>query len=84
MSPRQYRRKNRTYMEKISKKQLARNLSKTIDEDVGLKGLNTLIYGWLRWRKYGRKYRKVIGNRKWLYIVEVQDLSEYAGYDLSG
>ena len=71
-------------MEKISKKQLARNLSKTIDEDVGLKGLNTLIYGWLRWRKYGRKYRKVIGNRKWLYIVEVQDLSEYAGYDLSG
>ena len=71
-------------MEKISKKQLARNLSKTINEDVGLKGLNTLIYGWLRWRKYGRKYRKVIGNRKWLYIVEVQDLSEYAGYDLSG
>ena len=71
-------------MERISKKQLARNLSKTIDEDVGLKGLNTLIYGWLRWRKYGRKYRKVIGNRKWLYIVEVQDLSEYAGYDLSG
>ena len=71
-------------MEKISKKQLARNLSKTIDEDVGLKGLNTLIYGWLRWRKYGRKYRKVIANRDWLYIVEVQDLSEYAGYDLSG
>lgn len=71
-------------MEKISKKQLAQNLGKAIDEDVALKGLNTLIYGWLRWRKYGRKYRKVIGNRKWLYLVEVQDLSEYAGYDLSG
>ena len=71
-------------MEKISKKQLARNLGKAIDEDVGLKGLNTLIYGWIRWRRYGKKYRKVIANRDWLYIVEVQDLSEYAGYDLSG
>ena len=71
-------------MEKISKNQLARNLGKTIDKDVGLKGLNTLIYGWLRWRKYGKKYRKVIANRDWLYIVEVQDLSEYTGYDLSG
>ena len=71
-------------MEKISKEQLALNLGKTIDKDVGLKGLNTLIYGWLRWRKYGKKYRKVIANRDWLYIVEVQDLSEYVGYDLSG
>ena len=70
-------------MERISKKQLARNLERNIHATVGLNGLNTLIYGWLRWRKYGKKYRKVIANRDWLYIVEVQDLSEYAGYDLS-
>lgn len=70
-------------MEKISKKQLVRNLEKNIHATVGLGGLNTLIYGWLRWRKYGKKYRKAIANRDWLYIVEVQDLSDYAGYDLS-
>jgi len=71
-------------MERISKKQLAQNLERAIRSAVGLNGLNTLIYGWLRRRKYGKKYRKVIANRDWLYIVEVQDLSEYAGYDLSG
>ena len=71
-------------MERITKVELARRLEEAIHADVGLKGLNTLIYGWIRWRRYGKKYRKVIANRDWLYIVEVQDLSEYAGYDLSG
>ena len=28
------------------------------------------------------KYRNAIYNRDWLYVSEVQDLSDYAGYDL--
>ena len=70
-------------MEKISKKQIARNLDKAIKHEVGEKGLQILIHGWLKYRKYGKKYRNKLYNRNWLFIVEVNDLSEYAGYDLS-
>ncbi len=70
-------------MTRISKEQLARNLSRTIEEDVGMSGLQTMIYGWLKYRKYGKKYRHAIHARDYLFITEVQDLSEYAGYDLS-
>ena len=70
-------------MERITKQQLARNLNKAIDCDVGIEGLNTLICGWLKYRKYGHKYREAIYHRKWLYITEVLDLSAYAGYNLS-
>jgi len=70
-------------MTRISKEQLARNLSRTIEEDVGMSGLQTMIYGWLKHRKYGKKYRKAIANRDWLYITEVQDLSDYVGYNLA-
>ncbi len=40
------------------------------------------LYGWLNLRHYGPKYRNAIYNRDWLYVSEVQDLSDYAGYDL--
>ena len=70
-------------MLRISKEQLARNLGRAIGADVGLQGLNTLIHGWLKFRKYGKKYYFAIHNRDFLYITEVRDLSEYAGYDLS-
>ena len=70
-------------MKRITKSQLAINLNRHLGTEVGLAGLGILIYGWFRYRRYGRKYRKAVYNRDWLYIVEVQDLSEYAGYDLT-
>ena len=70
-------------MRRITKEELARNLSGIIEEDVGKDGLSTMIYGWLRYRKYGKKYRHAIHARDYLFITEVQDLSEYVGYDLS-
>ena len=70
-------------MQKITKQQLVLNLDRVLGQTVGEEGLQTLIYGWLNYRKYGPKYRHVINSRKWLFITEVQDLSDYAGYDLS-
>jgi len=70
-------------MERISKTQLTGNLERIIHCAVGKNGLNTLIYGWLNLRKYGDKYRHAVQARDYLFITEVQDLSAYAGYDLS-
>ena len=70
-------------MKRITKSQLAINLNRHLGTEVGLEGLSTMIYGWFHYRRYGKKYRKAVYNRDWLYIVEVQDLSEYVGYDLS-
>lgn len=71
-------------MMRISKEQLARNLERQKECAYGGKaGLNVLICGWLNYRKYGQKYREVIWHRKWLFITEVMDLSEYAGCDLA-
>ena len=70
-------------MLKISKLQIAANADKARGVKRGMEGLNILIYGWLKFRKYGQKYRNKLYNRDWLYIVEVQDLSNYAGCDLT-
>jgi len=48
-----------------------------------MRGLNTLINGWLAYRRYRRKYYNAVRNRDWLYITEAQDLSRYAQYDLT-
>ena len=70
-------------MMKISKEELARRLEKTVGVEDGKKGLETLLFGWKEKRKFGKKYRKALLNRDWMYITEVMDLSEYAGYDLT-
>lgn len=71
-------------MEKISKQELARRLeSQTECAYGGEQGLNILMHGWLKFRKYGKKYREAIWHRNWLYISEVMDLSDYAQCDLS-
>ena len=70
-------------MKKISKEELVDHLEKAIGAAVGTEGLQTLLYGWLNYRKYGKKYRHAIHARNYLFITEVQDLSEYAGYNLS-
>ena len=70
-------------MVKIPKSQLVTNLNSILATDVGMEGLLTLLYGWFHYRNYGAKYRHAVHARDWLYITEVQDLSDYAGYDLS-
>ena len=74
-------------MEKKTRAELACNLDRQTahipGEPPGIRGLNILINGWLNCRQYGKKYRKAVANRDWLYITEVRDLSDYAGYDLS-
>lgn len=70
-------------MLRISKKELARRLDAALGEKVGMEGLNTLLYGWKKYRKYGKKYLDALKHRDWFYIVEVMDISDYAGYCLS-
>ena len=71
-------------MKRISKAELAERLEARVACAAGaMKGLNTLLYGWKKFRKYGAKYRHALEARDWLYITEVMDLSEYAGYDLT-
>ena len=71
-------------MKRISKADLAARLEARVACAAGaMKGLNTLLYGWKKFRKYGAKYRHAHEARDWLYITEVMDLSEYAGCDLT-
>lgn len=70
-------------MQQITKAELARRLDAALGEPVGMTGLNILLYGWKKKRKYGTRYLDALKHRDWLYIVEVMDLSEYAQYDLT-
>lgn len=70
-------------MKKISKEELARNLERAIHADVGMEGLNILLSGWKTFRHFGEKYRHALNARDFLYITEVLDFSDYAGYNLS-
>ena len=70
-------------MPRITKAELAERLDAAIGAEVGMDGLDILLYGWKKFRKYGRRYLDALKHRNWLYIVEVQDLSEYAGVDLT-
>ena len=71
-------------MKKISKAELAARLEARVEcAEGGMEGLNTLLYGWKKFRKYGAKYRHALEARDWLYITEVMDLSDYAGCDLT-
>ena len=70
-------------MLRISKTELARRLDVVLGEKVGMEGLNTLLYGWKKYRQYGKKYLDALKHRDWFYIVEVMDISDYAQYDLT-
>ena len=70
-------------MPRITKAELVERLEHAIGTPVGMEGLNTLLYGWKKFRKYGAKYLHALEARDWLYRVEVIDLSEYAGCDLT-
>ena len=70
-------------MQKVKKETIAKHLGWAIQHKVGKRELDMLIYGWLKYRKYGNAYYEAVRHRDWLYITEVQDLSLYAGYDLT-
>lgn len=70
-------------MLKISKAELARRLEDRVEcAQGGVAGLNILIHGWLKYKRYGKKYYFALHKRDFLYITEVQELSEYAGVSL--
>ena len=70
-------------MERVTKDELAQRLASSTEcAEGGKEGLETLIYGWLKWRKYGKKYRHAVHARDFLYAVEIAELSNYAGCDL--
>ena len=67
--------------------QLAARLEKALHCDVGLKGLETLIYGWrIKTGIIGYSTlhsREVLDGEKWLTLPEAYSFSRYAGYDLT-
>ena len=70
-------------MPHVSKEELLSRLELAIGAQVGIEGLNTLLYGWKKFRKFGAKYLDALKHRNWFYITEVMDLSDYAGYDFT-
>ena len=66
---------------------LAARLERAIHCDVGMKGLNTLLYGWKM--KYHILDTHTITSRRtqageaFLTISEAMHFSQYAGYDLT-
>lgn len=70
-------------MQKISKQELVQRLDAAVGQQVGAKGLDILLYGWKKFRRYGSRYLDALKHRDWLYIVEVMDFSDYAGYNLT-
>ena len=66
--------------------ELAAALERVLHADVGLEGLDTLIYGWLHKGHCSRetlRKRQQRDGEKWLTHIEAQSLSEYAQYDLT-
>ena len=72
---------------KYSMAQLAANLEKAINSNVGVYGLNILLYGWRK--KTGLVANTILRERKrkhgfqFLYEDEVKLFSLYVGYDLT-
>ena len=71
---------------------LAQRLEKRIHADVGMEGLNILIYGWIHHTNIPYEKKPSIANicqrgindgEKWLSPVEAKWFSLYAGYDLT-
>jgi len=67
--------------------QLTARLERAIHCDVGLKGLNILLYGWIA--KHGMCTRARLCMREkadgvfWLSHSEAEHFSRYCGYDLT-
>ena len=68
---------------RFSKTDLVQSLEQHIGAPVGIEGLNILLYGWKKARKFGTRYLDALKHRDWFYVTDVIDLSAYAGYDLT-
>ena len=65
---------------------LAARLERAIHADVGMQGLNILLYGWMQKGGVSRTtlfMRKKSAGEEYLTPEEVRNFSSYAGYDLS-
>ena len=71
----------------VTFEQLCSRLERAIHADVGMHGLNILLYGWIT--KHGRCSRNQLAMRKkadgvyWLTRSETEHFSKYTGYDLT-
>ena len=67
--------------------QLTARLEKAIHADVGLHGLNILLYGWIAKHKLVSRaslcMREKADGQMWLTLPEARSFSLYAGYDLT-
>ena len=66
--------------------QLAATLERKIHADVGIEGLEILIYGWMQKGGISRQTLRKRFQRdreQWLTYYEARAFSEYAGYDLT-
>jgi len=66
--------------QKFLKTELAHRLERYTGAEVGMDGLNTLIYGWRRKHHFTDT---AIYQRNYLTYAEAESLSRYAGYDLT-
>ena len=65
---------------------LAARLERAIHADVGMRGLNILLFGWIRKGNLSHetlRTREKRDGEPWLTPYEAQSLSVYAGYDLT-
>ena len=66
---------------------LCARLERAIRCDVGMHGLNILLYGWMQKKHYisreTLRQRKKVDGEPWLSFYEALSFSRYAGYDLT-
>lgn len=71
---------------KIPLSVITQRLNTALDSNVGLHGLNTLLFGWIRKGHLSAATLRVRNMRdgyRWLTIRELISFSKYAGYDLT-
>lgn len=65
---------------------IAQRLNDVLNANVGLLGLNILLFGWIRKGCLSSATLRVRNQRdgyRWLSIRELKSFSNYAGYDLT-
>ena len=65
---------------------IVQRLNDALNTDVGLQGLNTLLFGWIKKGYLNSATLRVRNQRdgyRWLSIRELKSFSHYAGYDLT-
>ena len=73
--------------EKIPLTTICARLERAIHADVGMKGLQILLYGWRHKDPFAPSVNVMVARRNyngeaWLFKFELERLSKYAGYNL--